>query len=99
MSQKEAYVTLRDLRGFIDQHNSDPSLLLSISLPLSSPPSVGNINSFQTYLKELILQIRSLEVDKMLQGLSDEHLYDEDEEEDLVLKYQDITSHDDLDCD
>ncbi len=32
------------------------------------------------------------------QSLSDEHLYDEDEEEDLVLRYQNV--HDDeMDCD
>lgn len=38
-------------------------------------------------------------VDKMLEGLSDKHLYDEDEEEDIALRYQHISTDDHMDCD
>ncbi len=75
--------------------------LFSLVSPPISPfhGEIGNIEHFKKELQSFYAQITTLELDSMLQGLSDEHLYDEDEEEDLVLRYQDIKTEDYLDCD
>ena len=93
MSQKEACGTLITLRELMNQSTSLPSLLAH---PLSPPPSplqpsqIGNLDHFINELQTFYKQVNGLELDDKMQGLSDSHLYDEDEEEDLILRYQHI---------
>jgi hypothetical protein len=80
--------------------NNQSTNLLSLLSPLSPIPLLlPAMEYFHSELQTFYTQVNALELDSMLQGLSDEHLYDEDEEEDLVLRYQDIKADDDLDCD
>jgi hypothetical protein len=80
-------------------NNPPDSLLSLLSPPLSFKGQISSLEYFNKELQTFHSQVNALELDSMLQGLSDEHLYDEDEEEDLVLRYQDIKTNDDLDCD
>lgn len=102
ISQKEACSTLIALRALMVDLPSllAPPLLSSPHHPSPLTPSkIGNMEYFTKELQTFYAQVNALELDSMMQGLSDEHLYDEDEEEDLVLRYQDIKADDDLDCD
>jgi len=100
VSQKEACSTLLTLQKLMHNQSANGSLLSLLSPPLSPfQGKIGHLEYFNSELETFFSQVDTLELDSMLQGLSDEHLYDEDEEEDLVLRYQDIKTNDDLDCD
>lgn len=92
VSQKAACAALLDIREDFDKVKGEPSQLLS-------PPLGDEVMAFfREELRAFYAHIQELDLATTLQNLSDEHLYDEDEEEDLVLRYQDIHA-DDMDCD